>query len=133
MKFNTTTFTDFNKRFFKGISRENGDGLHFYGKKIVCPNVRKNVNAEIILTTQGTSGQYEGYLLKMVHKDNGEVTSEFFAFNDYLVAEKHNPQVDTYGLVIIEHCGTDWYMSSPTLLSLQSMVLQILAYIDDYK
>ncbi len=128
MKFNTTTLTKFNEHFFRPVSAD----FHFYGKKVVYPNIRQGVNAEIILSIHGTMGQYEGYLVKIVHKEKGEVTSEFFAFKDYLVEEKPMKE-NPYGLVIIEHCGSDWYMSSPTRLSHLNMVTKILGYINDYR
>ena len=130
-KFNTCTFEDFVKVFFgKKLSKFSP---HFINRRIILPNIRKDVVAEIALDTHGTHGQYECFTVSIIHKDNGVIVSHTFTFKDWLKLPSDSANANSNIPILIGHCGYDWHCDGPTKESIEKMIDAIIEYITCYK
>jgi hypothetical protein len=100
-------------------------------KTLIISNIRPNVNAVITLSEDGRiGGEYVGFMVEIVHKDNGRISCKWFGFKDCL------PHTCKIGIgnansvyKIIDHCGEKWYGSSPDDDDVRKMVKEIMEYI----
>jgi len=123
--FKTSTYEDFMKTLFKDF-----DGnLKFFNRKATLENDHKV--AELVLSTRGTSGQYEKIVATIIHKDNGTIASESFNFADYLM-EGYEPNGHRQSPQVVDHCGKDWYMNGPTPKAIKNLMKRIREYLDLY-
>jgi hypothetical protein len=130
--FNTKTFQDFVTKFFKDSAlTETFPVIQIFNRKIVVP-LTEDKNAEIVLSTKGVVGDYVGYRVKIIHKDNGVVAQEWFGFEEYLM-DGYEPSGTTKYPQIIEHCGTDWYMNGAHPRAIVTITHRIVDYINLYK
>lgn len=99
-------------------------------KTLIISNIRKNVNAVITLSENGISKTYAGFLVDIVHKDNGKINSKWFGFKDYMPMNCRigNATTKTW-YSIIDHCGKDWYGSAPDDEETRIMVQAMMKYI----
>ena len=44
----------------------------------------ENKRAEITLSTNGYSGRYDSYFVKIIHKDNRKIVAKNFLFDEYM-------------------------------------------------
>ena len=101
-----------------------------HDKTLIISNIRPNVNAVITLSENGMGGEYTGFVVEIIHKDNGRIAAKSFEFEDCL---PHTCKIgignanSTYK--IIDHCGKKWYGSSPDDEDVMKMVKSIMAYI----
>lgn len=94
-------------------------GIEWHGRKgVLC---RDAVNVTLALVTSGTSGTYTGFLVRIVHKERGELDSCYFDFDVHLDPEKRSDDRYDYPhhgrdrcYCVIEHTGADWYVAVPT-------------------
>ena len=94
-------------------------------------------NVEFTLVSQGTFGQYEGFTVRVVSKEIGELTSHFFAFNAYLTKKPTSRDDINPGFKIIDHCfkpnENGWYITEPTEASVKEMVKQMNVFAELYR
>jgi hypothetical protein len=99
-------------------------------KTLIISNIRKNVNAIVTLSENGTSKTYAGFLVDIVHKDNGKINSQRFGFKDYMPMNcRIGNETKKTWYSIIDHCGKDWYGSAPNDEEIRRMVKAIMRYI----
>ncbi len=125
--FETKTFEEFNRKFFK--STATFENAFFFNKKIVLPTIRPLTNAEIEIRDVGCVGDYNGYMIRIIHKDNGQIANEWFPFSAYLKTENKTD----YTPHINEYCGIDWWCEGATPESIKTMVAKMLEYISLYR
>ena len=98
----------------------------FQGSAIICTflgnqaiNVIGNKRiAEITLAGSGTSGHYDGLIATIKHKDNGDIASNKFSFEQYLgkTADRSHPNAGMVKNMYIwsDRGKLDWYIVRPT-------------------
>jgi hypothetical protein len=126
--FHTSTLERFMQELF---AKFQGSPLSFFNRKIVMP-LASGKTAEMVLSTLGTSGQYEAIKVKIIHQVNGVIAEEAFRFKDYLMegyryGDRTNPTPK-----VIDHCGSDWYMNGPTPKAIAHLNERIWAYVSLY-
>ena len=83
---------------------------------------------KVSIETNGHSGHYRKLLVKVINPRESTVDMLDFVFNNFLTkAEKSRKDYDTFE--VIEHCGWEWYILTPTLSSIHNMLDEIEAYI----
>lgn len=105
--YETKTFADFNRKVIQKSE------IKWFDRKGLLPFTKNRV-IEITLVTGRISGQYEGYSVSIVHKENGTVNSKYFKFNEYLPAPSGGFKDVNKGFKVIAHCGIDWYIDIPS-------------------
>ncbi|MEX3623709.1 hypothetical protein [Viridibacillus arvi] len=131
-------YATFNKEFFKDAVRKT-DKIEWFD----CRGIRKLDQmrlAEITLATTGTAGTFTSYLVTIIHKELGVITSHKFRFAEYFTmgnrvderSDWKNPPC------VISHICKDngvarWYINIPHPDEIKKMGKQILRYIDMYK
>ena len=128
-KFGTKSFEEFVRKFFEGHGTGMAD-LKFFNKKAVYNMGDKT--AEIVLSTNGTCRDYEGFRVEIIHKDNGKIAHEWFGFKEYLMDGFVSDRSNAYP-ILIDHCGMDWYMNGATPKAIKAMVKSMRSYIDLYQ
>jgi len=100
-------------------------------KTLIISNIRPNVNAVITLSEDGRiGGEYVGFNVEIIHKDNGRISYKWFGFKDCLPHTcKVGNSIGSTTYKIIDHCGEKWYGSSPDDEDVMKMVKSIMAYI----
>ena len=99
-------------------------------KTLIISNIRKNVNAVITLSENGISKTYAGFLVDIVHKDNGKIDSKWFGFKDHMPMNcRIGNETKKTWYSIIDHCGKDWYGSAPDDEEVRVMVQAMMKYI----
>ena len=76
--------------------------------------------AEITLACSGTSGHYDGLVVTIKHKDNGDIASNKFSFEQYLgeTANREHPHAHMVkNMYIWSGSKFDWYIVRPTQLT----------------
>ena len=126
--FGTDTFEGVMKKLFKDYPQNN---LKFFNRKVTRAFGGVKV-AEMVLSTKGTSGHYERIVVSIIHKDTGVIASESFNFCDYLMEGWKKAGTDSNPL-IIDHCGTDWYMNGPTPKAIKHLMERIADYVALYE
>ena len=125
-KFGTKTFEEFMKALLLGFGAE----LQFFNKKAIY-KLTEDKNAELILVTRGTSGQYEAIKVRIVNKNSGLISEEQFPFSEYLMEGYVGQDCHPYPKVI-DHCGKDWYMDGATPKALTYFMEKLREYIRLY-
>jgi len=75
-------------------------------------------------------GEYIGVKVSIVNKNAGVVDSNVFLFNDYLHRQSTtNHTYKATDFKVIEHCGWNWYINTPTKDSVNTMLHDIEAYV----
>lgn len=123
------TFEDFNREFFKNT--EVASRIKWFGKKGIL-TIDEKRNAEIELCDYNYGGHYSGYVVKIVHKENGKISSQSFRFNDYLKGREDDRGHEQRGFEIISHCGINWYIAIPKNEEVDAMANKILEYVVVY-
>jgi hypothetical protein len=85
--------------------------------------------AEICLSTSGTHNQYEGHLVKVIHKINGEISRHYFNFNNYF--EKY--PIDNLKWYISKGNRDNWNDNPPNIESMQKYRDAIILYLMLFK
>jgi hypothetical protein len=104
----------------------------FSNKNLIISNIRPNVNAVITLEENGHSEKYEGFGVKIIHKDNGRIDGQWFGFKDYM---PHNCQLGLekekrpYSIIGYVQNGNGWYGSAPEEHEIRPMFVAIMKYI----
>ena len=82
--------------------------------------IGNNRIAEIILSCSGTSGHYDGLVVTIKHKDNGDIASNKFSFEQYLgeTANRERPNADIVKNMYIwsDRGNFDWYIVRPSTI-----------------
>jgi len=79
----------------------------WFGKTgVVALDGDRRVRLDLI--TRGTQGHFEGFLLTILDKNTGVITSKRMWFKDYMQVPAHGCDSSTTPRVI-DHCGWDWY------------------------
>lgn len=83
--------------------------------------IGKNRIAEITLAGSGTSGHYDGLIVTIKHKDNGNIASNKFSFEQYLgkTADRSHYNADVVKAMYIWNSqgNFDWYIVRPSQIS----------------
>jgi hypothetical protein len=109
-------------------------GTRWFQKKGVLQG-HDGMMAEIELTTYNTHLQYEGYKVTILDKKNGsKLTATNFWFGEYLDRTQRADDRKDHdeSFKIIDHCGKDWYIATPTEKEIRKMALIISEYIGLY-
>lgn len=110
MAFNTLTDA------LKSILKDRAKDLKFFGKKAIYTIDAMNV-AEISIGTCGTSGHYPQLVVKIQHKENGEIARNGFIFEEYLERKDGNKNTtDVQNMYLWGYNpkeGFDWYIVYP--------------------
>ena len=142
---------EFNRYFWTGYNGDDGDGpiTIVWTDKLGTYSTKSKV-VEFELSTYGTHEQYEGYRVRVVHKNNGEIASHFFKFDDYLDEREDNRQHDyphpndsgrrDGGFYVHRNSMAKrrkelevwWYIAVPTFDSIAGMQSAITTWIDNY-
>jgi len=127
--FGSNTFAQFVDMFFEGHPFFKNSKI--FNKKLTL-SVRDRKVVEIVLSTNGTHGEYVGFKLSIIKIDTGVIATEWFGFKDYLVAHyRVASEMHPYPK-IIEHCGTDWYMNGADPKDITYMLDKMKDYINLY-
>lgn len=123
-------FKEFNQRFFSKNAKDKvANRIKWFDDFGVLP-LNDKVNAEIILSTNGTSQQYEGYVVKIVHKDKGVLSSKYFDFNVYMTKRIDDRQREKLSFKILSYVCNDWYIAIPDKSEVDKMTKEILDFIN---
>jgi len=129
-------FKIFNEKFFNTAKEQKASLLSFltwYDKKGVIQLGNDKV-AEIVISTHGVSGEYSCYIVTIINKNSGPITSHTFLFNDYLKTRTDSRISDYSGnFKIVDHCGIDWYIAIPKDSEVKNMANTIINFIGEYK
>ena len=132
-QFGTGTFETFVMAFFEGTALTDAfPNRHYMNRRVIIPNIRPNVNAEIRLSENGISENYSCFVVTVVHKDNGEIARQTFTFDDYLKLPESHGDRNQGGVVLIAYCGKDWHCDGPTPESVRNLAARIAEYIKLY-
>ena len=102
-KFGTKTFEEFTRKFLKSFGGTE-PSLQFFNKTAIFDMGEKT--AEIVLSTNGHSGHYAGFSIRITHKVNGAIAREWFGFKEYLMDGFETTQGNDYPS-LVDHCGMD--------------------------
>lgn len=136
LKIMTKRFQPFNENFFKTGAYK----IIWFDKKGLV-ELDENRNAEITLVTDRVSEQYEGYLVSVNHKQNGEITRHYFPFNHYMKersddrqkGSKHAHEGKFYVWGSSSEDQPTWYISIPTNHEIEKMTEAIDTFIAMYQ
>ena len=87
----------------------------FLGNKAIL-QMRNDLVAEVMLNRGDTHGKYTGLKATILHKQNGEITSNVFFFEQYLGkdADRTHPNAShVKNMYLWENNGLDWYVVRP--------------------
>ncbi|HZK27062.1 MAG TPA: hypothetical protein VFD00_05960 [Thermoclostridium sp.] len=122
------TFTEFNHSIFKNKY------IKWFDRSGIL-KIDGDRRAEITLSTNGIAGAYGGYLVKIIHKRYGRVSSKNFSFNDYMDITDSTRRHGLYvgGFSVHTNSSVDWYIAVPSERNLQQLTSAIMDYIELYK
>lgn len=124
-----TDFQIFNEKFFGKLSEQ----IAWYDKKGVI-QLGNNKIAEIIISINGVSGEYSCYVVNIVNKNSGLISSHTFKFNDYLKTRiDSRTDIKNQKFCIIDHCGINWYIAIPKTSEIKNMADTIANFIKEYQ
>lgn len=129
----TLNYCEFNFDFFLS------DDIKWYSRKGIF-SLNHETNATIELVSNGVHKTYKGYLVSIIHKENGKIDSEYFDFDAYLSqGNRIDQRLDfTGGFSIVEHtCERDgrpnWYIVIPHPDDIAYMRNMIFHYINHWR
>jgi len=129
--FNTDTFEAFVRKFFDKTEINKCPKVQFFNRKVLINMGDKTT--EIVLSTNGQSGKYEGFKVKVIHKINGTISQEWFGFKEYLAdGFRTGGAGGSKYPYIIDHCGIDWYMNGAEPKAIKAMASKMADYIEVY-
>ena len=84
------------------------------------------VKASIV--TNGYSGHYTGIRVEIVNAGAATADRQYFDFDSYLRKAPGSRQ-DYNDFEVIEHCGWEWYILTPSVASIKEMFAEIDEYV----
>jgi hypothetical protein len=84
--------------------------------------------AKCSIVTQGHSGHYTALRVDIINAATSQVDTQFFKFDNYLIKAEGSRR-DYNEFVVIEHCGWEWYILTPTQYSIKEMLKSIETYV----
>lgn len=122
------SFTEFNKSIFKD------NNIQWFDRTGIL-KIDENRRAEISLRTNGIADVYNSYFVKIIHKENGQISVKNFLFDDYMditaSSKRHNLYVGGFSVNIADR--VDWYIAVPSERNLQQLTSAVMDYIELYK
>lgn len=119
---------EFNERFFKGKR-----GLKWFDTKGVM-KLNENLNAEIKLVTGMVHDHYNAFTVRIVNKNDGEITNHRFKFESYLKSRIDNrSDCRNQEFEVVKYVSCDWYIAIPDEKEIKAMVKTIFDFINMYK
>lgn len=123
-------FGEFNKSIFKDKD------ISWFDRKGVIPLDNKR-NAEIILKDKHIVGFYDCYIIQVIHKLNGLITSHEFYINEYLdISDRIDNRSDwDVGFEVWYNTqkGVEWYISIPSEQNIKKLTEAIFDFIALYR
>ena len=107
--------------------------VKWFGTKGIL-KVNDEVNAEIIVDDLKIHDHFRQYLVRIVHKQSGQLSANGFVFDNYLSVQPGSR--DNEFFEVIGHCSrgdADWYIKQPTEKSMKAMAKTIFEYIEMWK
>ena len=133
-KFGTDTFESFIHKFFLETEiNKRFPKAHYMNRRVIIPNIRPNVNAEIVLEDIGVSENYNSFVVTIFHKDNGKIVQQTFLFREYLKLPDNHSDKQQSIPCLVSYCGKDWHCDGPTPESVKNLASRIAEYIELYK
>lgn len=93
--------------------------------------MRTLANGNVVKATIETgniSGHYRKLLVKVINPREATVDQLGFVFDSYLT-KTENSRKDHDTFEVVEHCGWEWYILTPTLSSIKNMFDEIEDYV----
>jgi len=122
------SFTKFNQSIFKD------NNIQWFDRTGVL-KIDKNRRAEISLRTNGLADVYNSYFVKIIHKENGQISVKNFLFDDYMditaSSKRHNLYVGGFSVNIADR--VDWYIAIPLESEINKLVNSIMSFIEMYR
>lgn len=122
------SFTEFNKSIFKD------NNIQWFDRTGIL-KIDKNRRAEISLRTNGIADVYNSYFVKIIHKENGQISVKNFLFDDYMditaSSKRHNLYVGGFSVNIADR--VDWYIAIPLESEINKLVNSIMSFIEMYR
>lgn len=122
------SFTKFNQSIFKD------NNIQWFDRTGVL-KIDKNRRAEISLRTNGIADVYNSYFVKIIHKENGQISVKNFLFDDYMditaSSKRHNLYVGGFSVNIADR--VDWYIAIPLESEINKLVNSIMSFIEMYR
>ena len=123
----TKTFENFNKEFFKSNKE-----INWFEKQGIL-KIDEMKNVVITLSTSGCMNRYIGYKIEIIHKNNGQIASHFFNFNDYFQQKNRKDTRNDYSGEFYVRTTCDWYVAIPAKKDINYMISEIEKYISLWK
>jgi hypothetical protein len=92
--------------------------------------------AKIYPRILGVHGEWVALQVKIIKKDEGEIDSKCFQFDEFIEPEITKEVTDVKGtcyagLKVIDHCGYDWYITKPkSTLPIVKAIMDYIALFD---
>ena len=126
----SVNYEAFNKEFFKEID----EPIEWYDRKGLLPLTEDRI-AEITLTNGKVAQNYDRYLVEIIHKSSGILSSYEFIFSQHMKerADERHTYRDHFQLVSSIIGKLDWYQAVPTESEINKMATKIKKYVQTYK
>lgn len=124
-------FVPFNVKFFEGVA----DEIMQFDRTGIYP-LNDYKNAIITLADKRCVGEYNGYQIDIIRKENGKLARKFFAFDEHFyIGQKPK---DFYGYKIVDCCCeqkgvADWFRNEPSQEEIKKMAETIFKFIKLWK
>lgn len=127
----TLNYCAFNFDFFLS------DGIKWYNRKGVL-SLNQETNATIELVSNGVHKTYKGYLVSIIHKENGKIDSEYFDFDAYMSQDNRiDERMDYKGGFSIHESTCEgyprWYIAEPNPADITYMRNMIFNYVNHWR
>lgn len=116
-----TTKQAFAKALFAktGFAVVNGTGMR---------KLANGLTVKASIVTTGYSGHYTGIRVEIINALAATADKQFFGFNSFL-RKAPGSRADYDSFEVIEHCGWEWYILTPSVASIAEMFEEIDNYI----
>jgi hypothetical protein len=136
----TRRWEGFNREFWQGYNGDDGEGpVHIlWFDRTGTFELKNNIVVEIELKTRGYADHYVGYEVRLIHKTNGQLTSHFFKFDDYL-SSKMDDRIDDRkdyplggNLCYYATAEAQWYIAIPEFDEIATYQSEVMTFIETY-
>lgn len=122
----------FNERFFEIDSNDKDYEINWFNDFGVI-QLNNKINIEISLDDSKTVKSYDGYRIKIVHKDKGILSDKLFLFNDYMIKRIDDRQEIEQTFEVKANISNDWYIAIPDNNEIKKMKELIISFISMWK
>jgi hypothetical protein len=98
--------------------------------------LKSGATAKLSMATGTSHGHYDRLKLEILDVNHGKLDVRTFIFNEVLQHDKTNNHPSRSlraTLEVVDHCGWEWYINTPTKASIKTMIDDINDYLEFFE